>query len=379
MHRLTRFFPIPVLSLRIVEPALKDLRRQGVDIEDILTEAGVTPEILENLDLLLPAYIINTIAAISAERSGVPWYFSDLATRIHSEAWIPVQAGPGRSLTLGDFLMRVCARSGELGTALSLSLLMEDGNAIVVDRQSGKTAWSTAHLDAFVVSLILSKFRRSLGLSLDRNRLLLRVGDHRLLIPELRALGALSGDGIYVRFPSDWLSLPYGAQPALSEDSRDAVRSEELDFAQVTRNYLALVVGKTETLAIDLASACGVTERELRDELTRLGTSPKELIDDAKRDYALAALAAGAKSATRIALDLGYSSVATFSRSFKRWTGESPREFQRRRIVKRALHQPGAERNAHHPVLLPDALDPDAIGQPDPRPEAVADRKLPLN
>ena len=36
---------------------------------------------------------------------------------------------------------------------------------------------------------------------------------------------------------------------------------------------------------------------------------------------------------TEIGLDLGYSSVATFSRSFKRWTGTSPRDVRKRSIV----------------------------------------------
>jgi AraC-like DNA-binding protein len=194
-------------------------------------------------------------------------------------------------------------------------------------------AWSTAHIDAFVVSFLLSKFRRALGASLDPNCLMIRLGDPKLLIPEFRALGAMSGNGLSIRFPVEWLALTREPRASVHKYRREETRQQAIDFAQVLRNYLALVTEKSEMTAEDTARMCGVTERELRDELARKGTSLIELIDKVKCDYALNEIATSNKSMTEIGLDLGYSSVATFSRSFKRWTGTSPRDFRKRSIV----------------------------------------------
>jgi AraC-like DNA-binding protein len=348
----SKYTSIPVLSMRSIEPALQDLRRRGVDIGDCCEEAGLSPEVMENLDLLLPAYIVNKIAAICAARSGNPTYFSDLGAKLHCEEWQPSRAGPDRNLTLGGFLMTVSAGSLELGNALSLSLVIEDRKALIADQGTGRTAWSTEHLDAFVVSFLLSRFRRSLGEPLDPACLMIRVGDPKLLIPEFRALGVMSGNSFSIRFPAEWLGLALEPRPDVREDSRET-RRQEVDFAQVIRNYLALVAEKSEMTAEDTARMCGVTPRELREELASKGTSLIELIEEAKCDYARKKIATGAKSMTEIGMDLGYASVATFSRSFKRWTGTSPRDFRKRSIVNAPPLTDDVEDQTHKEHLPP--------------------------
>lgn len=60
--------------------------------------------------------------------------------------------------------------------------------------------------------------------------------------------------------------------------------------------------------------------RRLHDERT----SFRRILDEVRRDVAVALLDDQATAISEIAFILGYSEPAAFTRSFKRWTGETP-------------------------------------------------------
>jgi AraC-like DNA-binding protein len=55
------------------------------------------------------------------------------------------------------------------------------------------------------------------------------------------------------------------------------------------------------------------------------GTSFRTLLDETRRDLALAHLASAETSIAQLARLLGFSESRAFHRSFKRWTGRTPR------------------------------------------------------
>jgi AraC-like DNA-binding protein len=79
----------------------------------------------------------------------------------------------------------------------------------------------------------------------------------------------------------------------------------------------------------ELAAALGMSESALRRGLATEGASPSELLDDARRTRACAALARGEGSLKGLADALGYADVRSFQRAFKRWTGQSPSSYRR--------------------------------------------------
>jgi AraC-like DNA-binding protein len=54
------------------------------------------------------------------------------------------------------------------------------------------------------------------------------------------------------------------------------------------------------------------------------GTGYAELLDDARRELALAELRAQHRSIAEIATLLGFSRIPSFYRAFRRWTGTTP-------------------------------------------------------
>lgn len=77
-----------------------------------------------------------------------------------------------------------------------------------------------------------------------------------------------------------------------------------------------------------VAAELAVSVRKLQQRLSDEGTSYSALLTDARRDLAEEFLKAGEVGNDEIAYLLGYSEVSVFSRSFKKWTGQTPSEFR---------------------------------------------------
>lgn len=81
----------------------------------------------------------------------------------------------------------------------------------------------------------------------------------------------------------------------------------------------------TPQLAADmLAISLRTLSRRLADE----GTSFRALLDDVRREFACALLRDRSLSVGDVAFFLQYSEPAAFHRSFRRWTGQTPRAFR---------------------------------------------------
>ncbi|GAB3091223.1 AraC family transcriptional regulator [Aestuariicella hydrocarbonica] len=78
-----------------------------------------------------------------------------------------------------------------------------------------------------------------------------------------------------------------------------------------------------------VAASLGMHPRTLQTKLKQQGTSYREILQDTRQGLAEQHLRYRSVNITDLALQLGYSEVAVFSRHFKRWLGVSPREWQK--------------------------------------------------
>ncbi|MEE2732403.1 MAG: AraC family transcriptional regulator [Pseudomonadota bacterium] len=77
------------------------------------------------------------------------------------------------------------------------------------------------------------------------------------------------------------------------------------------------------------ARKLGMSGRTLRRQLNSLGTNFQNELDLLRREFAINYLTKSDKCITEIALMLGFCDSSAFSKAFKKWTGESPREFKK--------------------------------------------------
>jgi AraC-like DNA-binding protein len=95
------------------------------------------------------------------------------------------------------------------------------------------------------------------------------------------------------------------------------------DLAEQVRQRLLEVFPGLPSVA-DTAQHLGMTERSLRRQLAALGTSHADLTQECQRLMAERWLAEGHKPLKQIAESLGFSSVHSFHRAFRRWSGLTP-------------------------------------------------------
>ncbi|MGW4159770.1 AraC family transcriptional regulator ligand-binding domain-containing protein [Streptomyces sp. NPDC004788] len=79
----------------------------------------------------------------------------------------------------------------------------------------------------------------------------------------------------------------------------------------------------------EIAHRLAVSPQTLRRRLAAEGTSYQRLRDQVRRDHALAALTRDALSIEDLSQRLGFSEPSAFHRAFRRWTGSTPRAYQR--------------------------------------------------
>ncbi len=75
----------------------------------------------------------------------------------------------------------------------------------------------------------------------------------------------------------------------------------------------------------------GYSERGLRRQLERAGTTYRRLVDQVRERRAREMLASSSQPIQAIAHELGYESPSNFARCFKRWTGKTPKVFRESR------------------------------------------------
>ncbi|MGE0626114.1 MAG: helix-turn-helix transcriptional regulator [Pseudomonadales bacterium] len=68
--------------------------------------------------------------------------------------------------------------------------------------------------------------------------------------------------------------------------------------------------------------------RTLQRRLAVDGVQFRSLLDDCRRQLAMRDLKKGNLTLSQIALSLGYSDPAHFTRAFKRWTSQSPSQYR---------------------------------------------------
>ncbi|MFP5483662.1 MAG: helix-turn-helix domain-containing protein, partial [Gammaproteobacteria bacterium] len=98
-------------------------------------------------------------------------------------------------------------------------------------------------------------------------------------------------------------------------------------LAQRVRMLLQQTEGHMPTLQ-SMASRENLTERTFMRHLQSEGTSFQQLLDEVRQERACWLLANTDTTVEDIAYALGYEDASNFSRTFKRWCGQTPKEYR---------------------------------------------------
>lgn len=158
------------------------------------------------------------------------------------------------------------------------------------------------------------------------------IAEHkRLLGPELRFDQA---DNAVTYATAALAANLLSADPALLEmfDADARRRMAQLPAHGAVSSRVQIILGsrlrgEVPSLAA-IASELAMSERSVQRSLAEESTSYRELVDEVRKDLALAHLSRPGVSATDVAFLLGFSEPSAFTRAFRRWTGGSPTQFR---------------------------------------------------
>lgn len=147
----------------------------------------------------------------------------------------------------------------------------------------------------------------------------------------------LSYDASEVRFHLDVgivdQHLP-GASKELALMHDQTVRQylQQLEKSDIANRVRTIVVEELSSHALTkqlVAEKLFMSPRSLQLKLAAMDTSFQEILDTTRRALAISYMEQASVSITEAAYLIGFSEVSNFTRAFRRWTGQSPREYRR--------------------------------------------------
>jgi AraC-like DNA-binding protein len=320
----------PGIATTIVAPVLGALEAAGVDLRalDAHVDAG---------DELVGGSRADRWLDAAAERLGDPALGLTIARRIPIGGLGLIDYALITSATLRDALDRVARHYGVATQRVKLELVERGEQGVLVfERQPGIS--HSRHWIEFSFGILTERARQTLGHDVSPVLVSFRHDP-----PErIDAHEAFFGTEVRFSAPEDCLGF---SRDLLDEPLRTAAASlaELLDaklptippppeaagapdgFLERVREVIVELIAERDASLESAAARLHTSTRTLQRELSRRGTSHKDLLDSVRRERAQALLAEGTMTVAEVATRLAYSEPSAFFRAFRRWTGTSPR------------------------------------------------------
>ncbi|MCW5893756.1 MAG: AraC family transcriptional regulator ligand-binding domain-containing protein [bacterium] len=323
----------------VLSPALAFLRRIGGAAEPLLVGVGLPASTLATPEGLIPSEAAARFLRNAARREGI-------------DAFGALAGGEGGVEALGVFGALVCAAPTmrdalreciaqrrrfashgriwlhERGADLELCLGVPHG---------GDPVWRQG--EHYVVRLLLGVLRLGAGPTWRPPRVQFQTPEWAAA----RAVDAFAGARIdfgqrvaAITFPRRLLDVRLAAATMPCDGATVAAwraTAPAATFADAVAQVVETLTWERPPRVGETAVALGTTPRTLQRRLASYGVTHEALVDRARLASAASMLAETDARILEVALDIGYSDHAHFTRAFRRWCGQSPRDYRRTHLA----------------------------------------------
>jgi len=330
---------LPLVRLELFLPFIQELDQRGLDADSLLQQHGLVRASINDTNLFIPVNIIHKMLEDCARLSGDPYFCLYVGEQLDVSRWSPLIDAATRASSLGDFLTRFILATTDDASSVTQVLEVKGVYAFFREQRISEPTVTPSQNDAFTAAYMLSILKRAAGAHWDARSVLLQVCDPYALPKGYAGIQIVGGDnrGMSVRFPTEWLTYDIERQGFISPASLPANRIhppgsflEALWLTLIPRlNNKALTVEH-------IAEQFGISRQSLQRRLKASGTSLTEELGKLKKQRAIEDLVHTDKPVATIGAALGFSNPASFTRAFKAWTGQSPRDYRnthKRRIT----------------------------------------------
>lgn len=322
---------LPLVRLTLILPFLEELDRIGVDTDAVLLHNGLVRSTVEDPHIFVPVILVHRFLEDSAKASGNPYFCAEIGERLDLAAWPPLMDAAARASTLGEFLVRFLRVASEDASSARHVLTVEPDTCSLQQQRTTIQEIAPAQNDAFTAASMLRILRLGAGANWDAAQVQVRVCDPEVIPRRYLGVSIIAGDrqGMHMQFPTAWLLNAVSPKQFTGATNRDARLSPvPADFLEGLRRVLLLHVGEADVSAT-AAAYCGLSRQALQRRLKALGTTLSREHAQVRRERGKELLVDTEKSIIEIADALGFATATSFTRAFKAWTGESPRDYRR--------------------------------------------------
>jgi AraC-like DNA-binding protein len=329
--------PIPLSRSCILGPATAFLRRIGAPVGRLLAGVGLPEWTLDDPECLLPATATIRFLDHAAHQQGIDALGFLAGQERPTDALGVLGRIVNTSPTLGEALRAQIENHRTFSTHGRLWLrTVGDHVELCQSFAAGfDDGWSQA--DHYFVSQTLSLMRLGAGRDWRPSRVQFQTGEARALRDVAllaRSSVAFAQPVSAVAFPRELLAAPiHLGEPTERATDLDAWRASAPadDFAGAVGQVVATLSRRAYPRLRETASLLGESTRTLQRRLAAGGVTHESLVDRARLSAAALLLAGTDTRILDVALDVGYSDHAHFTRAFRRWTGTTPLQYRRTR------------------------------------------------
>jgi AraC-like DNA-binding protein len=322
-------------------PLVGFLERAGASVERLLAMADLPSSVSSDSEALIPARGVCRLFNAAARELDIPNFGFIVGEQTNFDTLGTFGRVARRAPTLGTALQTVkrCYPMFTSGSRIWLRRrgdVVEFRRALIPELDPQDFAWQQNQLH--VLGRMLAFVRLAAGPSWRPAEVHLQTDE----APALRDAESLAGARVAFRQPATMIAIPRALlaaplpPPLRIEAPGDAV--EEWERSRPARDFVRSVRQAIETLSCRdypdvraTADFVDMSVRTLQRRLSAAGVSHDLLVAQARFATAAAVLEETDAKILDLALDLGYSDHANFTRAFRRWTGCSPREYRLRR------------------------------------------------
>lgn len=241
--------------------------------------------------------------------------------------------------TLGAALHWTCRLFPLLQDGAELSLEVNGDRASLSYRILDPTIWPR-HIDAvYTLALQARLIKAACPDAWAQVQIVVEAespGPGRCLASVLQAPVTYGGPTNCILFPAHLLEKPFSLMGSYDQDlivdlAKELSRKQrETSMVERTRQLIFAEMSDGRVNQDHIAGKLGLSSRTLRRRLAEEHQSFQTILDDCRMQFASLELRIREHvSLSEMALKLGYTEHATFSRAFNRWAGMAPREFRR--------------------------------------------------
>lgn len=304
----------------------------GVPRERLLKGIGLDPARLDQASVRVPVLQCARLVARVWRATHNPALGYEFGLRLNLPAHGSVAQGMMSQATFGE-TMAFGLRYGALRNPVVKLSLRVDGETAIVDARETLPLGPLRRfaIDAVLIGLVRlgrqlsGAMRPQMELRFDCPEPAHYAGFRHRLPPVRFNAGANE-----LRIPAEYLQRPMHTRDAAAAsvvarqcEAELALTDDAADTAERVRGLLAEAGGGHPDL-VSIARRLHTSPRTLKRRLQREGWTFLQLLDEARRRDSLRLLADRVLGVAEVAQRLGYESPASFTRAFRKWTGQTP-------------------------------------------------------